>query len=136
MADHPVRFDPDRLPSRLQLPERNRQRVQEAAKEFRRFPTKSEALLWQALRGRKLGVKFRRQHPIGPLIVDFCCPSLRLIVEVDGAVHQQQVERDSARQRLLEDRGYQVVRLRAADVEADVRAAAQRIAELIRVLSD
>jgi very-short-patch-repair endonuclease len=72
-------------------------------------------------------VKFRRQHPIGPVVVDFCCPKLRLIVEIDGPIHQQQRERDAMRQRLLEDRGYHLLRLRAEDVERDLPSAVERI---------
>ena len=135
MADHPERFDTHRIPGRMGLAERDRRRLQEAARRFRRAPTQSEALLWQELRGSKLGVKFRRQHPIGPLIVDFCCPSLRLIVEVDGGVHETQRERDVARQQLLEDRGYRVLRLQASEVEADCPASVERIAALINTCS-
>ncbi|MEJ0064477.1 MAG: endonuclease domain-containing protein [Caulobacteraceae bacterium] len=55
---------------------------------MRKNLTPPEARLWQALRGRALdGLKFRRQHPIGPFILDFYCVSARLAVEVDGSVH-------------------------------------------------
>jgi len=87
------------------------------AQEFRKEQTPSERILWQALRGRQLGVKFRRQHPIGPFIVDFFCAQRALIVEVDGSVHAGQVERDCERQELLEFCGYRVVRVMAYDVE-------------------
>ena len=130
MPDHSERFDPDRLPGRLGLVER--QRLQEAARRFRQSPTASERLLWQELRGQKLGVKFRRQHPIGPLVADFCCPALRLIVEVDGPVHEGQGARDATRQRLLEERGYTVLRLSAAEVETHLPAALERIGTLLR----
>jgi very-short-patch-repair endonuclease len=114
------------------MAEQERQRLLEAARKFRQFPTLSEELLWQELRRGSLGVRFRRQHSIGPLVVDFCCPRLRLIVEVDGSVHQQQQERDAARQRLLEGRAYQVLRFTAAEVEADLTGVVERISTLVR----
>ncbi|MGH2442510.1 MAG: endonuclease domain-containing protein [Chloroflexota bacterium] len=132
MADQAERFDPDHLPSRLGVPERDRRRLQEAARRFRRTPTASEQLLWDELRGGRLGVKFRRQHPIGPVIVDFCCPQIFLIIEVDGKAHQGQESRDTARQHLLEDRGYHVLRLQAQEVEADPAKVTGRIASVVR----
>ncbi|HEY8476661.1 MAG TPA: DUF559 domain-containing protein, partial [Chloroflexota bacterium] len=55
----------------------------EVARQFRKAPTRAEALLWSALKGRRLdGVKFRRQQPIGSFVVDFCAPERRLVVEV------------------------------------------------------
>jgi len=55
------------------------------------------------------GAKFLRQHPIGPYIVDFCCPTLRLIVELDGGQHAEQSAADQARTCFLETRGYRVL---------------------------
>ncbi|MBK8251153.1 MAG: DUF559 domain-containing protein [Polyangiaceae bacterium] len=57
------------------------------ARRMRATPTTSEAILWEALRGSQVGVMFRRQVVIGPYIVDFCAPSVRLVVEVDGGYH-------------------------------------------------
>lgn len=54
---------------------------------MRKAPTRAEAILWWTLRDRALGVKFRRQEPIGPYIADFACWSRRLIVEIDGPTH-------------------------------------------------
>ncbi len=56
------------------------------------------------------GAKFRRQHPIGSYIVDFCCPTLRIIVELDGGQHAEQGAADQARTSFLESRGYRVLR--------------------------
>lgn len=92
--------------------------MQDCARQFRKMPTLSENLLWQALRNRQLlGLKFRRQQPIGPFVVDFFCPEQRVIVEVDGPIHESQRERDAERQSLLEQCGYQVIRVKAQDVE-------------------
>jgi adenine-specific DNA-methyltransferase len=99
-----------------------------SAREFRQAPTKSEAILWQAIRDRKLdGLKFRRQHPVGPYVADFCCTEARLIVEVNGPVHELQREQDRARQELLEAAGYHVLRVPSSEVEADVRQTVARI---------
>jgi very-short-patch-repair endonuclease len=93
----------------------------EAAREFRKNPTPSEAILWQALRGKKLnGIKFRRQQPIGMFVVDFYAPALRLVVEVDGTVHQQQQEVDQTRQMILELLDLKVLRFSAGQVERDI----------------
>ena len=64
------------------------------AQELRQEQTESESVLWEQLRGRRLnGAKFRRQHSIGRFIVDFCCPSAKLVVEVDGGIHDEQDSR-------------------------------------------
>ena len=70
----------------------------ERAQEMRKNPTKAEALLWEALRNRNLNSKFRRQHPISRYIVDFVCLEKELIVEVDGEIHQYQLNEDAERQ--------------------------------------
>ena len=100
-----------------------RRQVRRAARDLRRESTRSEALLWQALRNRKLGgVKFRRQRPIGPFVVDFFCPEERLVVEIDGPIHKGQSGADQERQQALEASGLRVIRVRAADVESDIDA--------------
>ncbi|MHB8647482.1 MAG: endonuclease domain-containing protein [Thermomicrobiales bacterium] len=94
------------------------------ARELRTQPTSSEEQLWGALRNRRLdGAKFRRQQAIGPFVVDFFCAERRLIVEVDGSIHETQREHDEERQRLLEACGYHVVRVSAQAVEANVSSA-------------
>ncbi|HEY0151757.1 MAG TPA: DUF559 domain-containing protein [Longimicrobium sp.] len=103
-------------------------RMTEVARGFRKAPTPSEAILWRALRGEALGGhKFRRQQPIGPFIVDFYCSTERLIVEVDGGVHETQRERDAERQALLESLDLRFVRLPADLVEINLPAALQAI---------
>ena len=65
--------------------------MQDRARRMRKAPTPSEEFLWQALRNRQLdNLKFLRQHPIGPTIVDFYCHEKRLVIELDGGVHQGQ----------------------------------------------
>jgi len=79
------------------------------AKSMRSNPTDAEKVLWRMLRDHRfLGLKFKRQAPIGPYIVDFLCPQLRLVVEADGSQHGK--NRDSFRDVWLHDEGYRVVR--------------------------
>ena len=109
------------------LKERKRRMV-DAARRQREAPTRSEAILWERLRRKRLdGHKFRRQHPFGPLILDFYCPEKRLAVEVDGAIHAGQKGADEERQQLLEAAGLNVVRLSAEQVEHDIETALDRI---------
>jgi very-short-patch-repair endonuclease len=79
-------------------------------------------VLWQALRkGRLAGLRFRRQHPIGPYILDFYCASARLAIEVDGFAHDTAVaaRHDEIRQAWLAERGVTVLRFSAGDVLQD-----------------
>src|SRR5512133_277413 len=89
-------------------PEIHRKMI-ELAREFRKEPTEGEKILWKALRGRRLdGIKFRRQQPIGYFVVDFYNSAYRLVVEVDGPVHESQKDADRARQEILEELGLAV----------------------------
>ena len=102
--------------------------VRQAARDARKEPTKSEAILWQGLRNRSLGGrKFRRQHPVGPFIVDFYCHDEALAVEVDGDIHEGQVTADTQRQQALESVGVRFVRITADMVENDPQAALAKI---------
>ena len=107
--------------------------LQERARELRRETTPAERLLWARLRNRQLqGRKFRRQHPLGRFVVDFCCPAERLVVEVDGEVHEGQEEEDEARTAVLESYGYTVLRFLNQAVIQDVEGVLKAIARAIR----
>ena len=81
------------------------------AKKLREEPTDAESRLWYVLRRKQtLGFKFRRQHPVGRYVADFACPEAKLIIEVDGGQHAEQVKEDAARTRELEAPGYAVLR--------------------------
>jgi very-short-patch-repair endonuclease len=91
-------------------------RLKKFARVNRKVPTLSEAQLWHELRDKKLaGLKFRRQHPIYPFIVDFYCPAFKLVIEVDGDIHDlpEHHSDDSSRQANLESRGFRVLRFQA-----------------------
>ena len=77
------------------------------------------------------GLKFRRQHPVGRFIVDFYCPDARLVVEIDGGVHADQVDYDAARAEALVERGYRVVRFSNEDVMTAMDDVVERIRALI-----
>ena len=78
----------------------------------RKTPTDAETLLWQSLRDRQLGLKFRRQHAIGDYIADFICLEISLIIEVDGEYHnsEEQQEKDTIRTKYLNEQGFYVLR--------------------------
>jgi len=83
---------------------------------MRRAPTEAELRLWRLLRHRRLsGLKFRRQVPIGPYIVDFLCVSARLIVEADGSGHADSI-RDERRDAYLVRQGWSVLRFWNQDI--------------------
>jgi very-short-patch-repair endonuclease len=99
------------------------------ARTLRHKSTPPEQLLWSILRGRRLaGLKFRRQEPIGPYIVDFCCRELNLVVEIDGSSHEEKLSADTARSQWLRDQGYRVLRVTNREVIEDLEAVARYIA--------
>ena len=92
------------------------------ARKLRREMSLPEIVLWQALRKKGLArLRFRRQHPIGPYILDFYCPAARLAVEVDGLAHDTaaQARHDERRRAWLTQQGVRVLRIRASDVLKD-----------------
>lgn len=102
------------------------------ARTMRMAPTTTEALLWTELRGSRLGVAFRRQVVIGEYIVDFCAPSVRLIVEVDGGYHAGRARADARRDRELGRLGYRVVRVAAELVVRDMGTVLDVIDQALR----
>jgi very-short-patch-repair endonuclease len=94
---------------------------------MRQAPTWSEAALWRLISGRKLGVAFRRQVPLGRYIADFVAPSHRLVVEVDGPRHKSRSRADARRDRVLRRLGYRVLRLEAQLVVQQPELALARI---------
>lgn len=108
----------------------NRQ-TEQAARSLRKNLTPAEAQLWSALRGRQLaGLKFRRQHPVGQFIVDFYCPSCKLVIEVDGDIHTQQQVYDEARTQHLQSFGYRVLRFSNEEVLSDLQTVLTHIVEI------
>jgi very-short-patch-repair endonuclease len=100
------------------------------ARRLRRDMTVPERLLWQRLRQRPAGLKFRRQHPISKdYVVDFCCLSARLAIEIDGIAHDMgdRPARDERREKFIEENGFRVLRIAARRVLDDADAVAEAI---------
>jgi very-short-patch-repair endonuclease len=77
---------------------------------MRTEPTPAEDRMWNAVRARRRGYKFRRQHPIGSYLADLRCPKAALVIELDGPIHENQQDEDAVRQGCIEGRKYQVLR--------------------------
>ena len=93
-------------PAALSDADRAKARVSNARR-LRRKATPPEMVFWNLVRNRRLGgLKFRRQQPLGPYIADFYCADARLVVEIDGAVHDERTERDAQRDAWLREEGY------------------------------
>jgi very-short-patch-repair endonuclease len=95
--------------------------IQQRARELRQEMTPAEKLLWNCLRNKQLGgLKFRRQHPLGPFVADFYCATRRLVVEIDGDIHDLQPAHDAARTEQFEQYGYHVIRFRNEQVLSNI----------------
>ena len=104
------------------------------AKLLRRQQTKPESLLWELLRAKQLcGLKFRRQHPIGPYFADFACVSARIVVELDGGYHDQTCDYDVDREACLKKLGWQVIRFSNDEVLSDAESVTIAIARMLDV---
>jgi very-short-patch-repair endonuclease len=96
--------------------------------------TTAEKILWQRIRNKKLGYKFRRQHIIDTFIVDFVCLKTNLIIEVDGKIHIYQKDYDSNRTDVLEDLGYRVIRFTNAEVLNNLNEVVSKIKSTLPLL--
>lgn len=97
--------------------------IQQRAKELRKKATLAERMLWERLRERQLGgFKFRRQAPMGRFIADFYCAERKLIIELDGGIHDFQLEADQLRTEEMGSFGYRVIRFKNEQVEKDIES--------------
>ncbi|QXL83534.1 endonuclease domain-containing protein [Comamonas sp. NLF-1-9] len=101
---------------------------------LRRTMTDSERKLWSRLRGEQLGVKFRRQHPLGSYVADFACLAPRLIVELDGSQHLTQAGYDARRDAFFRDQGFEVLRFDSNAPLTQLEGVLQRILETLQAL--
>jgi very-short-patch-repair endonuclease len=100
------------------------------ARALRKSMTAPEIRLWSVLRGRaQEGLRFRRQHPIRPYILDFCCPAARLAVEIDSELHAlgDHPRHDERRDRWMADQGILTLRVQARDVMSNLEGVVQAI---------
>ncbi len=89
-----------------------------------------EVRLWALLRRSPNGVNFRRQHPIGRYVADFYCPAAKLVIEIDGLMHDFMVERDEKRDGYIRGLGLNILRIAAAEVMADPLSVADGLVRL------
>jgi len=109
----------------------------EHAQALRKNETKAEDILWEYLRARRmLGLKFRRQHPINQFIADFYCHELKLIIEVDGEVHEKNDQKayDSARSAYLKKLGIHILRLKNKEILADLKKTLHELEKSLQTL--
>ena len=100
---------------------------------LRKNSTKAEDILWQRVRRRQIeNFKFRRQSPIASYIVDFYCPAAKLVIEVDGSIHEHFQEADSIRDRVLSDRGLTVLRFTNDEIINDIEHVLERLSEYLK----
>ena len=114
-------------------------KLKEFVKSNRSQPTEAENILWQILRGKKIeGYKFRRQHIIGPFIADFVCLKSRLIIEVDGLIHQlpENIESDKERTLWLYGKGFEVLRFTNQNVLEDADSVLKSIFQRLNQISN
>ena len=107
----------------------NKQNQSHLRKKLRNSMTKSETVLWTRLKGSALGYKFRRQCGIEKYIVDFYCPKVKLVIEVDGITHDEEsvAIRDSEREEYLVSLGLKVIRFSSNDVLKNVDSVVESI---------
>ncbi|MEY2829915.1 MAG: hypothetical protein RIQ33_1773 [Bacteroidota bacterium] len=105
------------------------------ARELRINDTETEDLIWQAVRGNQLGTKIRRQHIIGKFIVDFVSIENKLIIEIDGEIHEQQKEEDAIRTSFLNSEGFTVIRFTNQEVKSNLNAVIQKIKAELQTLN-
>jgi len=96
-------------------------KLKQRSRELRKNSTLAEVLLWNQLKRRRmLGFSFLRQKPVYKYIVDFYCPKLKLVIEIDGDSHLNKFESDQTRQKRLEDLGLSVLRFHDRDVKRNM----------------
>ena len=111
-------------------------KLKDFANENRKNPTQAESILWDYLKGKQLGVSFRRQHVIGEYIADFICLSHHLIIEIDGNYHQlpEQQSSDEERTKRLEELGMKIIRFTNDEIIGNIEMVINKIKEQIAPL--
>ena len=111
------------------------QNIQRNAKNLRKRETKAEKLLWEKLKNKQLlGLKFRRQHPIDIFIADFYCHKIKLVIEIDGSIHEllEIKEIDDGRTFELEKLGIKIIRFTNNDIEKNIDMVIKKIIHYIK----
>ena len=106
--------------------------IDQMARDMRAVMTPAEQVLWEALKGTQLnGLRFRAQHPIGPFILDFYCSARKLVIEIDGPIHEEQAERDADRTRHLNAYSYRMLRFTNEEVLTNLPSVLEMIREAL-----
>jgi very-short-patch-repair endonuclease len=103
------------------------------AKRLRHHPTKAEELLWAYLRKNQMGYRFRRQHPMWKYVADFYCHFLKLVIEIDGGIHEEEEvqQQDEERENDIRNLGLEMIRFTNEEVLFDIDSVLSRIYEKI-----
>jgi very-short-patch-repair endonuclease len=118
---------------------RGTKKLKELAKEQRREPTRAEALFWAAVRRKEFdGYKFYRQRIVWKYIADYYCPKLRLVVEIDGPIHErvENVEYDRVRDEVFRGMGLTVLRFGNERILSNLAACLEEIREVMRIRNE
>ncbi len=105
--------------------------IKEVRNSLKANPTEAEKVLWKYVRNKKTGHKIRRQHIIDNFITDFVCLSKKLVIEVDGKIHEQQNEHDELRTLKFKDMGYQVIRFKNEEVFKNPKKVTEEIKQVL-----
>jgi len=103
------------------------------AEELRKNPTHEEFLLWQYLKANKMGVRFKRQHPISMYIADFYCHELQIVIEVDGSVHnlKEVKESDAIREDDIKSFGIKVIRFTNSEIRNNIEGVIKELESIL-----
>ncbi len=105
----------------------NHSKLKGRRKELRKNQTPQELVLWFYLKGKNMGVKFRRQHGIGTYIADFYCKEKNLVIEIDGSQHQDANEYDAKRDAYFQSLGIQVLRFWNNEINTNIEGVLMKI---------
>ena len=105
--------------------------ITERARDLREDVSATESKLWPRLCRDRMGAPFRQQHPIGPYFADYCCVPLKLVVEVDGPLHDRR--KDGVRDRLMAARGYDVLRFSVQEMDTNFRGVLETIHDQVQL---
>ena len=110
----------------------NGKNLKDVRRFLRRNANTAEEILWQHLRRSSTGYKFRRQYSVGNVVGDFCCESLKLIIELDGWTHDGEKTKikDERKRKFLETKGYKVIRFTNEEIFGDIGVAWERLLKI------
>jgi very-short-patch-repair endonuclease len=101
--------------------------IKDVRQKMRDVMTEAEKAVWSHIKSKKLGIKFRRQHVIGPYIVDFVALEYNLVIEIDGGIHKKQILQDNERTFNLNQKGYKVIRFTNEEVLNNIESVIREI---------